>query len=149
MRQRTRIEGVSPDQAGESAPIGTISIPFPLRLGRGTLRAGSVGDAPHLLPFCPSFAKLKRFGTRRSVRVSEIVRADNCIRRRKGTDDRVGRSRGNFEMAKQSLIRDFIGFIKHEKKWWLVPLLIILMLVGVLIVFAQSSPLAPFIYPFF
>lgn len=52
-------------------------------------------------------------------------------------------------MAKQSLIRDFIAFIKHEKKWWLVPLLIILLLVSVLMFFAQSSPLAPFIYPFF
>ena len=52
-------------------------------------------------------------------------------------------------MAKQSLTRDFIAFIKHEKKWWMIPLLAILLLVGVLIVFAQSSPLAPFIYPFF
>ncbi|UCG34300.1 MAG: hypothetical protein JSU68_06605 [Phycisphaerales bacterium] len=52
-------------------------------------------------------------------------------------------------MAKQSLVRDFIAFVRHEKKWWLVPLLAILLLVGVLIVFAQSSPLAPFIYPFF
>ena len=45
--------------------------------------------------------------------------------------------------------REFLHFLLREKKWWLVPLLIILMLVGVLIVFAQSSPLAPFIYPFF
>jgi hypothetical protein len=52
-------------------------------------------------------------------------------------------------MAKQSLTRDFIAFIRHEKKWWMIPLLAILLLVGVLIVFAQSSPLAPFIYPFF
>ena len=52
-------------------------------------------------------------------------------------------------MAKQSLVRDFVAFIKHEKKWWLVPLLAILLLVAVLIIFAQSSPLAPFIYPFF
>lgn len=52
-------------------------------------------------------------------------------------------------MAKQSLVRDFVAFIKHEKKWWLIPLLAILLLVAVLIIFAQSSPLAPFIYPFF
>ncbi len=52
-------------------------------------------------------------------------------------------------MAKQSLLRDFIDFIKHEKKWWLIPLLVVLLGVSLLIIFAQSSPLAPFIYPFF
>jgi hypothetical protein len=52
-------------------------------------------------------------------------------------------------MAKQSLIREFFLFIKQEKKWWLIPLLTVLLLVGVLIVFAGSSPLAPFLYPLF
>lgn len=50
-------------------------------------------------------------------------------------------------MAKQSLLKEFFLFIRHEKKWWLVPLLAVLLLVGALIVFAGSSPLAPFIYP--
>ncbi|MDO8631701.1 MAG: DUF5989 family protein [Phycisphaerales bacterium] len=52
-------------------------------------------------------------------------------------------------MAKQSLIREFFLFIKQEKKWWLIPLLTVLLLVGALIVFAGSSPLAPFLYPLF
>ena len=52
-------------------------------------------------------------------------------------------------MAKQSLLKEFFLFVKHEKKWWLVPLLTVLLLVGALIVFAGSSPLAPFIYPLF
>ncbi len=52
-------------------------------------------------------------------------------------------------MAKQSLIKEFWLFIKHEKKWWLVPLIAVLLLVALLMVFAQSSPLAPFIYPLF
>jgi len=52
-------------------------------------------------------------------------------------------------MAKQSLIREFFLFVKQEKKWWLVPLISVLLLVGALIVFAGSSPLAPFIYPLF
>ncbi|MEK7731927.1 MAG: DUF5989 family protein, partial [Planctomycetota bacterium] len=43
----------------------------------------------------------------------------------------------------------FFLFIKQEKKWWLVPLISVLLLVGALIVFAGSSPLAPFIYPLF
>lgn len=52
-------------------------------------------------------------------------------------------------MAKQSLIREFYLFVKQEKKWWLIPLLTVLLLVGALIVFAGSSPLAPFLYPLF
>jgi len=52
-------------------------------------------------------------------------------------------------MAKQSLIKEFLLFIAHEKKWWLVPLIAVLLIVGALIVFAGSSPLAPFIYPLF
>jgi hypothetical protein len=56
---------------------------------------------------------------------------------------------GSLGMAKQSLIKEFFLFIKQEKKWWLVPLIAVLLLVGALIVFASSSPLAPFIYPLF
>lgn len=52
-------------------------------------------------------------------------------------------------MAKQSLIKEFLGFIVAEKKWWLVPLVTVLLLVGALVLFASSSPLAPFLYPLF
>ncbi len=52
-------------------------------------------------------------------------------------------------MAKQSLAKEFLLFIKHEKKWWLIPLITVILLVGVVIIFASSSPLAPFIYPLF
>ncbi len=52
-------------------------------------------------------------------------------------------------MAKQSLIKEFFLFIKHEKKWWLVPLLFVLLIVGAMLVFASTSPLAPFLYPLF
>ncbi len=40
-------------------------------------------------------------------------------------------------------------FIKVRKKFWLLPLLIILMLFGVLLVFTQGSAVAPFIYTLF
>ena len=52
-------------------------------------------------------------------------------------------------MAKQSLLREFFAFIRHEKKWWMIPLVLVLLMVGALILFASSSPLAPFIYPLF
>ena len=36
-----------------------------------------------------------------------------------------------------------------RKKWWLLPIILVLLLVGVLLVFAQGSVLAPFIYTIF
>ena len=47
------------------------------------------------------------------------------------------------------LLREFWMFIKHEKKWWLLPLIILLLLLGIVIIFAETSPLAPFLYPLF
>ena len=52
-------------------------------------------------------------------------------------------------MAKQSLVREFGRFIVQEKKWWMIPLIVVLLILAFLIVFAGSSPLAPFIYPLF
>ena len=52
-------------------------------------------------------------------------------------------------MARPSLVKEFFLFIRHEKKWWLVPLITVLLLVGALLIFASSSPLAPFLYPLF
>ena len=52
-------------------------------------------------------------------------------------------------MAKQSLIREFMLFMREEKKWWLIPLVVLLLAVGAIMVFGQSSVLAPFIYSFF
>ena len=36
-------------------------------------------------------------------------------------------------MAKQSLVKEFYLFIKQEKKWWLVPLLFVLLIVGAML----------------
>ena len=52
-------------------------------------------------------------------------------------------------MARQSLIKEFLLFVREEKKWWLIPLITVLLIVGALVVFADSSPLAPFLYPLF
>lgn len=50
-------------------------------------------------------------------------------------------------MARHSLVKEFFLFIKHEKKWWLIPLIVVLLGVGALIVWAGTSPMAPFLYP--
>ena len=52
-------------------------------------------------------------------------------------------------MAKQSLIREFLLFLKQEKKWWLIPLVVLLLGLGAVLYFAGSSVLAPFFYPLF
>jgi hypothetical protein len=45
-------------------------------------------------------------------------------------------------------LKEFLLFLRQEKKWWLVPLVLVLVLVGLVIVFSSSSALAPFMYPF-
>ncbi len=52
-------------------------------------------------------------------------------------------------MAQQSLLRDFLAFVAQEKKWWMIPLVLVLLLLGAVLVFSTSSPLAPFLYPLF
>ena len=47
------------------------------------------------------------------------------------------------------LLKDLWHFMKERKKWWLLPILVMLFLVGVLIVVGQSSALSPFIYALF
>jgi hypothetical protein len=44
---------------------------------------------------------------------------------------------------------ELFGFMKVRKKWWLMPLILMMLAVGVLIAFAQGSVLAPFIYTIF
>lgn len=48
-----------------------------------------------------------------------------------------------------SLVRELWAFMRVRKKWWLAPVLVVLLLVGTLLVFAQGSALAPFIYTIF
>jgi len=52
-------------------------------------------------------------------------------------------------MSKPSLLRELWAFMRERKKWWLLPVIVVLVLVGALLVFAQGSVLAPFIYTIF
>ena len=49
-------------------------------------------------------------------------------------------------MASDGLVRELWAFMRVRKKWWLLPVIIVMVLVGALLVFAQGSVLAPFIY---
>ena len=52
-------------------------------------------------------------------------------------------------MENKSFLAELWDFLKVRKKWWLLPIVILFLLVGFLIVFAQSSPVSPFIYALF
>jgi Family of unknown function (DUF5989) len=52
-------------------------------------------------------------------------------------------------MAHASLAREFWMFMRVRKKFWLLPIIAVMLLVGALLVFAQGSVLAPFIYTIF
>jgi hypothetical protein len=47
------------------------------------------------------------------------------------------------------LLRDLWGFMRERKKYWLAPIILVLLLIGALLVFAQGSAVAPFIYTLF
>ena len=48
-----------------------------------------------------------------------------------------------------SLLKEFLRFCKQEKKWWLAPLIVLLLALGLILVFASSSGIAWALYPFF
>jgi len=52
-------------------------------------------------------------------------------------------------MSKTSTIKELWSFLKIRKRFWLAPILIILLMLSVLIIFAQTSAVSPFIYTLF
>lgn len=52
-------------------------------------------------------------------------------------------------MAQESIGRELWAYLKTRKKFWLLPLILVLVIVGALLVVAKGSVLAPFIYTIF
>ena len=52
-------------------------------------------------------------------------------------------------MSKSRVLTEFVQFLRQEKKYWLVPIVVVFILFGLLIVFSQTSAVAPFIYTLF
>lgn len=52
-------------------------------------------------------------------------------------------------MGKVRILREFWQFLRVRKKYWLAPIVIVLVLLSLLIVLTQGSALAPFIYALF
>ena len=52
-------------------------------------------------------------------------------------------------MSKLGIVREFWSFLMQQKKWWITPIVMFLVILGALLVFAKGSALAPFIYSLF
>jgi len=52
-------------------------------------------------------------------------------------------------MPKMEILRELWDFLKKRKLYWLAPIIIILLLFGALIVFTETSAVAPFVYTLF
>lgn len=52
-------------------------------------------------------------------------------------------------MSKLGILKEFWDFIRVRKRYWLLPIVVVLVLLSLLVVFSQSSALSPFIYTLF
>lgn len=52
-------------------------------------------------------------------------------------------------MNRSKVILEYIRFLKQEKRYWLIPVVIILVLLGLMVVLFEGSAVAPFIYTIF
>ena len=65
--------------------------------------------------------------------------------------DKTNENKSFEKLANQkrnSLLGEFWQFLKYNKKWWLLPIIIVLLLMGVLVLLGGTA-IAPFIYPLF
>jgi len=52
------------------------------------------------------------------------------------------------QQKRNSIISEFWQFLKYNKKWWLLPIILVLLIMGVLVLLGGTA-IAPFIYPLF
>ncbi len=52
-------------------------------------------------------------------------------------------------MEKLNTVKELLQFLWAERLWWIIPFVITLLIIAVLLVFAQSSPVLPFLYTAF
>lgn len=52
-------------------------------------------------------------------------------------------------MSKVRIVAEYLEFLRAQKKWWVLPIAVVLLLLGAVIVLTQGSALAPFIYALF
>jgi hypothetical protein len=81
--------------------------------------------------------------SRSPVEAQQAAAASTPIDNRLSSEDLERR----MNSRQPTLVEEFWQFLKFNKKWWLLPILVALLLLGVLVVLSGTA-LAPFIYPF-
>jgi hypothetical protein len=51
--------------------------------------------------------------------------------------------------ARFGIMGELLAFFWQHKWWWLTPMILVLLIFGLLVIFASTSPIAPFIYTLF
>jgi hypothetical protein len=51
--------------------------------------------------------------------------------------------------GKFGILKELFGYLLRNKKWWLIPVIVLLVLLGLIIVLGQTTALGPFIYALF
>ncbi len=66
----------------------------------------------------------------------------------KNPDNNVSDFEQQATRRSSGIVSEFIQFLRHNKKWWLAPIIVVLLLVGVLVILGGTA-IAPFIYTLF
>ncbi|PWH18527.1 MAG: hypothetical protein DDG58_06400 [Ardenticatenia bacterium] len=61
----------------------------------------------------------------------------------------MGGSKKSNMLSRAGIIGELLQFLWQRKLWWLIPMMVVIVLFGMLLVFAQGSAVAPFIYTLF
>jgi hypothetical protein len=63
--------------------------------------------------------------------------------------DREGENATGREMRKFGIVMEYLRFLREEKKYWMIPMVIVLLLLGLMVTLFEGSVVAPFIYTLF
>ena len=64
------------------------------------------------------------------------------------SNNEVSDFRQQVDQSQPGFFREYVNFLRHSKKWWLIPILLALLVIGVLVVLGGKAA-APFIYTLF
>ncbi|MGC8880054.1 MAG: DUF5989 family protein [Anaerolineae bacterium] len=61
----------------------------------------------------------------------------------------MGGSKKSGVLTRAGIVGELLQFLWQRKLWWLIPMVVVIVLFGALLIFAQGSAVAPFIYTLF
>jgi len=82
-------------------------------------------------PFCPT---------------SLLTLRKNHARKHRRERDPRERPHSEIQVRRQGIVWEFLDFLVHNKVWWMTPIILVILLMVVFILVAESSPVLPFIY---